>query len=97
MRAFFPQGQSKTVHYNEVSVKRGLTVNGVTKFSNIGTVRKVCPHWSQKTIAHHCLSLFPIVSRLGYLANWPLGLGGLPQTHKICRLYGIKIAGFCLR
>ena len=79
-----------------MSVKRGLTVKGVTKFSNIGTAPEVCTDWSQKTIAH-CLSLLPIVSRLGYRANWPLGLGGLPKTHKICRHYGIKIAEFCLR
>ena len=38
----------------------------------IGAARKVAPHWSQKTIAHHCLSLFPIVSRLGYRINRPL-------------------------
>ena len=33
--------------------------------SNVGAARKVFPHWSQKTITHHCLSLFPIVSWLG--------------------------------
>ena len=35
------------------------------------------PDWSQKTITHHCLALFPIVSRLGYRTNWLLGLGEL--------------------
>lgn len=34
--------------------------------SNIGAARKVFPHWSQKTKTRHCLSLFPIVSRLGH-------------------------------
>ena len=29
--------------------------------------------WSQKTITHHCLSLFPIVSRLGYRTSWLFG------------------------
>ena len=59
---------------------------------NVGTARKVFPHWSQKTIAHHCLSLPPIVSRLGYRTNWPLGLGDLlhdpqnlpPLWDKVC-------------
>ena len=37
------------------------------------------PHWSQKTITHHCFSLFPIVSRLGYRTSWLLGLGELPE------------------
>ena len=28
--------------------------------------RKVFPHWSQKTITYHCLSLFPIVWQLRF-------------------------------
>ena len=44
---------------------------------NVGAACKVCPHWSQKAITHHCLSLFSIVSRLGYRTNWLLGLGEL--------------------
>ena len=51
------------------------------KLSSIGAARKVFPHWSQKTITHHCLSLFPIVSRLGYRTNWLLGLGELLHDH----------------
>ena len=47
--------------------------------SNIGAARKVFPHWSQKTVTHHCLSLFPTVSRLGCRTNWLLGLGKLPH------------------
>ena len=37
------------------------------------------PHWMQKTITHHCLLLFAIVSRLGYRTKWLLGLGELLQ------------------
>ena len=44
---------------------------------NVGVVRKVFPHLSQKTITHHCLPLFPIISQLGYRTNWHLGLGEL--------------------
>ena len=36
------------------------------------------PHWSQKTITQHCLSLFPVVSWVGYQTNyWLLRLGEL--------------------
>ena len=42
--------------------------------SKVGAACKVLPHWSRKTITH-CLSLFPIVSQLGYRTNWLLGLG----------------------
>ena len=44
---------------------------------NVEASRKVFPHWSQKTITHHGLSLFPTVSRLGYRNSWLLGLGEL--------------------
>ena len=37
----------------------------LTDPSNVGAARKVFPHWSQETITHHCLSLFPIVSWSG--------------------------------
>ena len=47
--------------------------------SNVGAVRKVFPHWSQKTITHYCISLFPIVSWLGYRTNCLLGLGEVPS------------------
>ena len=50
--------------------------------SNVGAARKVFPLWSQKTITHHCLSLFPIVSRLGYRTNWLLGLGELLHPNR---------------
>ena len=26
----------------------------------VGAARKVFPHWSKKTITHHCLSYFPL-------------------------------------
>ena len=35
------------------------------------------PHWSQKTITHHWLTLFTIISQLRYRTNWFLGLGEL--------------------
>ena len=34
--------------------------------SYVRAARKVFPHWSQKTITYHCLSLFPIVWQLGF-------------------------------
>ena len=34
--------------------------------SNEGATGMVFPRWSQKTIPNHCLSLFPIISQLGY-------------------------------
>ena len=36
---------------------------------NVGAAHKVFPFWSQKTVTHHCLSLFCIVSKLGYRIN----------------------------
>ena len=47
--------------------------------SKVGAAHKLFPHWSQKkTITHHCLPLFFIVSLLGYQAKyWLLGLGEL--------------------
>ena len=37
------------------------------------------PYKWQKTVTHHCFSLFSIVSRLGYQTSWLLGLGELPE------------------
>ena len=47
--------------------------------SNVGAARKVFPHLSQRTITHYCISLFPIVSWLGYRTNCLLGLGEVPS------------------
>ena len=35
-----------------------LPLELLSKSSNVGAARKVFPHWSQKTITHHCFSLF---------------------------------------
>ena len=55
---------------------RGRSKGLCSQGSNVAA-RKVFPHWSQKTITHHCLSVFPIASRLLYRAIWLLGLGEL--------------------
>ena len=35
-----------------------LPLELLSRSSNVGAARKVFPHWSQKTITHHCFSLF---------------------------------------
>ena len=54
---------------------RGRIRELFTTNSDVGAARKEFSHWT--TITHHCLSLFPIASRLGYRTNWLLGLGEL--------------------
>lgn len=62
-----------------IQIWRGKYHKEISSFykSNVGVARKVFPHWLQKTITHHCSSLLPIISRLGYRTNWLLGLGEL--------------------
>ena len=63
--------------YKLLAYPMGLAYIGTSlppTVSKVGATCKVLPHWSRKTITH-CLSLFPIVSQLGYRTNWLLGLG----------------------
>ena len=65
--------------------------------SKVGAAHNLFPHWSQKkTITHHCLSLFLIVSRLGYQTNWLLGLGELlHDTYRRERIWVINALDWC--
>ena len=78
---FLTFGCNKCISLKEKSLRGspyGLLVGRLHPNSNVGAAaHKVFPHWSQKTITHHCLSLFPIVSWLGYQTNGFLGLGEL--------------------
>ena len=52
-----------------IYLKRDLKKKKKKKNSNDRAARKLFPRWLQKTITHHCLSLFRIVSLLGYRTN----------------------------
>ena len=66
-------------HFGSSSLLLSKLTNSRFILSTVGAARKVFSHWSQKTITHHCLSLFTTISRLGYRTNWLLVLGELPH------------------
>ena len=70
-------------HFGSSSLLLSKLTNSRFILSNVGASGKVFSHWSQKTITHHCLSLFPTVSRLGYRTNWLLGLGELLLSNHV--------------
>ena len=66
-----PPCQQPAKSYKLLTDPMGLAYIGTSlplTVSNVEAACKVLPHWSQKTITH-CLSLFPIVSQLGYQTN----------------------------